>query len=119
MGSEKIWRAQTIVSKVEEVNTLVFYIVYLKGKPFSDALKKIKSGDELRLDAVPYGYFTPDRFGPGGLLALFYRYRIAPYLCMFQQEKIWENFSTITLICSFRIKHNSSTETLCLWNLKN
>ena len=39
-GSEKIWRAQTIVSKAEEVKTLVFYIVYLKGKPFSDALKK-------------------------------------------------------------------------------
>ena len=102
-SSEKIWRAQTIVSKAEEVNSLVFYIGYLKGKPFSDALKEIKSGDELCLDTVPYGYFTLDRFGPGGDLWLFSTGTgVAPYLCMFQQEKIWENFSTITLICSFR-----------------
>ena len=102
-GSDKIWRAQTIVSRAEEDKTLVFYIVYLEGKPFSDALKKIKSGDEIYLDAVPYGHFTLDRFGPGGDLWLFSTGTgVAPYLCMLQQEKIWENFSTITLICSFR-----------------
>ncbi|GIR48166.1 MAG: hypothetical protein CM15mP58_02630 [Burkholderiaceae bacterium] len=50
-GPDKIWRAQTIVSRAEEDKTLVFYIVYLEGKPFSDALKKIKSGDEVYLDA--------------------------------------------------------------------
>ena len=101
-GSDKIWRAQTIVSKAEEVKTLVFYIVYIEGKPFSDALKKIKSGDEICLDAVPYGYFTLDRFGLGRPWLFSTGTGVAPYLCMLQQEKIWENFSTITLICSFR-----------------
>ena len=102
-GSDKIWRAQTIVSRAEETKTLVFYIVYLEGKPFSKALKQIKSGDALCLDAVPYGYFTLDRFSPGGDLWLFSTGTgVAPYLCMLQQERIWENFSRITLICSFR-----------------
>ena len=100
---DKIWRAQTIVSRAGEYKSLAFYIICIEGKPFSDALKKIKSGDELRLDAVPYGYFTLDRFGPGGDLWLFSTGTgIAPYLCMLQQERIWENFSKITLICSFR-----------------
>mgnify|MGYP001157249292 CR=1 FL=1 len=102
-GSDKIWRAQTIVSRAEDQKTLQFYIVYLEGKPFSDALKKIKSGDEIYLDSVTYGHFTLDRFGPGGDLWLFSTGTgIAPYLCMLQQEKIWENFATITLVCSFR-----------------
>ena len=102
-GSDKIWRAQTIVSRAEDNKTLVFYIVYVEGKPFSEALKKIKSGDELYLDAVPYGYFTLDRFDPGGDLWLFSTGTgVAPYLCMLQQKRIWESFSKITLICSFR-----------------
>ena len=101
--ADKIWRAQTIVSGSQEDKTLVFYIVYLEGKPFSDALKKIKSGDEIYLDAVPYGHFTLDRFDSGGDLWLFSTGTgVAPYLCMLQQEKIWENFSRINLICSFR-----------------
>ena len=101
--ADKIWRAQTIVSGVQEDKTLVFYIVYLEGKPFSDALKKIKCGDEVYLDALPYGHFTLDRFTPEGDLWLFATGTgVAPYLCMLQQEKIWDNFSTITLICSFR-----------------
>ena len=102
-GSDKIWRAQTIVSRAEDEKSLAFYIVYLEGKPFSDALKKIKSGDEVYLDALPYGHFTLDRFGPGGDLWLFSTGTgVAPYLCMLQQEKIWENFSTVSLICSFK-----------------
>lgn len=105
--SDKIWRAQTIVSGPQENKTedktLVFYIVYLEGKPFSDALKKIKPGDDVYLDRLPYGHFTLDRFGPGGDLWLFSTGTgVAPYLCMLQQEKVWENFSRINLICSFR-----------------
>ena len=68
---DKIWRAQTIVSKAEEYKSLAFYIIYIEGKPFSDALKKIKSGNEIYLDAVPYGHFTLDRFDSGGDLWLF------------------------------------------------
>ena len=102
-GPDKIWRAQTIVSRAEEHKILAFYIIYIAGKPFSDALKKIKAGDEVYLDAQPYGHFTLDRFGPGGDLWLFSTGTgVAPYLCMLQQEKIWENFSTVTLICSFK-----------------
>ena len=102
-GSDKIWRAQTIVSKAEDDKTLTFYIVFLEGMPFSDALKKIKFGDEVYLDALPYGHFTLDRFNAGGDLWLFSTGTgIAPYLCMLQQKKIWENFSRITVICSFR-----------------
>ncbi len=102
-GPDRIWRAQTIVSRAGECKNLAFYIIYIEGKPFSDALKKIKSGDEIYLDAVPYGHFTLDRFDFGGDLWLFSTGTgVAPYLCMLQQEKIWKNFSTITLICSFR-----------------
>ena len=76
MVSDKIWRAQTIVSRAGEYKTLAFYIIYIEGKPFSDALKKIKSGDEVYLDAVPYGHFTLDRFDSWRRpLALFHRYR--------------------------------------------
>ncbi|MDA9688992.1 ferredoxin--NADP reductase [Betaproteobacteria bacterium] len=101
-GCDKIWRAQTIVSRAID-KTLAFYIVHLEGKPFSDTLKKIKTGDEVYLDALPYGHFTLDRFGPGGDLWLFSTGTgVAPYLCMLQQERIWENFSSITLVCSFR-----------------
>ena len=55
-GPDKIWRAQTIVSRAGDYKRLAFYIIYIEGKPFSDALKKIKSGDEIYLDAVPYGH---------------------------------------------------------------
>ena len=102
-SSEKIWRAQTIVSRAGESKSLAFYIIYIEGNPFSNALKKIKSGDEAYLDAVPYGHFTLDRFDSGGDLWLFSTGTgIAPYLCMLQEEKIWNSCSTITLICSFR-----------------
>ena len=98
----KIWRAQTIISKAED-KRLVFYIVYLEGNPFSEPLKRIKYGDEVHLDAIPYGHFTLDRFNPGGDLWLFSTGTgIAPYLCMLQQEKIWRNFTRINLISSFK-----------------
>ena len=101
--SDKIWRAQTIVSRAEDDRTLAFYIVYVKGNPFSEALKKMKSGDGVYLDVAPYGHFTLNRFAPGGNLWLFSTGTgVAPYLSMLQQERIWGDFSGITLICSFR-----------------
>ena len=73
------------------------------GEDIHETRKKIKSGDEAYLDAVPYGHFTLDRFDSGGDLWLFSTGTgVAPYLCMLQQENIWNNFSTITLVCSFR-----------------
>ena len=98
----KIWRAQTIISKAED-ERLVFYIVYLEGNPFSESLKKIECGDEVYLDTISYGHFTLDRFSPGGNLWLFSTGTgIAPYLCMLQQERIWRTFTRINLISSFK-----------------
>ena len=55
------------------------------------------------MDTVSYGYFTLDRFDPGGDIWLFSTGSgIAPYLCMLQQKRIWEDFKKIILISSFK-----------------
>ena len=91
--SDKIWRAQTIISGAVDHKTLIFFIVYLEGKPFSDALKKIKSGDNVCLDAVPYGYFTLDRFGPGETFGSFLPVpeSLLIYVC-FNRKKFGKTF---------------------------
>lgn len=99
-----IWRAQTIACGAES-EELHFYVVYLKGEKFSDALKKNHAGSAITFDKRAYGYFTLDRFEPTGDLWLFFTGTgIAPYLAMLNNERIWKSFKNISLIGAFREK---------------
>lgn len=82
---------------------LEFYSIVVPGGEFTTELHKLRVGDALLIDKVPYGFLTLDRFvGGKHLWLLSTGTGLAPFISILHELDVWERFDKVAVVHSVR-----------------
>ena len=99
-----VWRAYSIVSAPYDEH-LEFYSIVVPGGEFTSRLAGLKSGDEILVEKLNYGYLTTDRFQAGrDLWMLATGTGLAPFISILYDFPTWEQYDNLILVHSVRCR---------------
>lgn len=104
VDGELIVRAYSVVSSPFD-ETLEFFSIVVPDGAFTSRLQYLKTGDQLYLEKIPYGFLTLARYqepAPHDLWLLATGTGLAPFISMLQDFETWQKYKTIVLAYSVR-----------------
>ena len=100
-----VWRPFSLASAAHD-DFLEFIAVRVPGGAFSERLKQLRVGDEIRVDKASYGFLTLDQLAPGkDLWMLASGTGLGPFLSMLKDPAVWKNYER--LILAHSVRHSS------------
>ena len=97
-----VWRAYSMASE-READYLEFYSILVPDGEFSMPLARIDIGSTILVDLSVYGFLTADRFENGkDLWMLSTGTGLAPFVAMFGEERIWNDYDNLIVVHSVR-----------------
>lgn len=102
LETPEIWRAYSMVSHPDD-DYLEFLSVEVPSGLFSPRLSKLKPGDSLWVEKLPFGFLTLERFTPARSLWLVATGTgLSAYLPMLRESSVWQNFEKVILVHGVR-----------------
>lgn len=100
-----VWRAYSMVSHPDD-DYLEFLSIEVPNGLFSPRLSKLKPGDSLWVEKLPFGFLTLERFTPSRSLWLVATGTgLSAYLPMLREPSIWQCFEKVILVHGVRTQH--------------
>lgn len=97
-----VWRPYSIASAAV-AGHLDFQFTLVPGGAFSELFGRMVPGDAIRVDARSFGFLTIDPLAPGGALwMLSTGTGLAPFICILQQDALWQRHARVVLVHSVR-----------------
>lgn len=104
-AADCVWRPFSMASAAHD-DFLKFIAVLVSGGAFSEKLKQLRVGDEIRVDKASYGFLTVDQLAPGkDLWMLASGTGLGPFLSILKDPAVWKNFERLILVHS--VRHSS------------
>lgn len=99
---EEVWRPYSMVSAAHDEH-LEFIAVLVPDGAFSSALRKLKVGDEIKVEKACFGFLTVDQLAPGrDLWLLASGTGLGPMLSILKDPAVWRDFEHLIIAHSVR-----------------
>ena len=104
-AADCVWHPFSMASAAHD-DFLEFIAVRVPGGAFSERLKQLRVGDEIRVDKASYGFLTLVQLAPGkDLWMLACGTGLGPFLSMLKDPPVWKNYER--LILAHSVRHSS------------
>lgn len=104
-GDDTVWRAYSVASAAGD-DWLEFFAVLVPGGDFSERLKQLRAGDEIKIERLSYGFLTLDQLAPGrDLWLLASGTGLGPFLAILRDPASWQTFEHLIVVHS--VRHSS------------